>query len=61
MKKQRTIQLFYLFVIILLLGSCITEKQANTPEMYAKRKAFIENNGEPANQLFDRSRPAIFR
>lgn len=60
MKKQRTIQLFYLFVIILLLESCITEKQVNTPEMYAKRKAFIENNGEPSNQLFDQPRPAIF-
>jgi len=61
MKKQRTIQLFYLLVIILLLESCITEKQANSPEMYAKRKAFIANNGEPTNQLFDKPRPTIFR
>ncbi len=61
MHAQTIKRFFYLLVIILVWGSCISQKQANSPEMYARRKAFTAEHGRVMNHLFDRPRPMIFR
>jgi hypothetical protein len=38
---------------MLLLASCVTQKQAHSREMYEKRAKFIEKHGEPTNHFFD--------